>query len=117
MSLRSNQWFRRAAIGVTGVTFILFGIRAALHVANGDAADTFTNVKGMHISWGTALVFLVCLAAAFGAALIASWWHGRGGWFRFVRFRNPRIQRVDAGEIRSSADMPSNKSLERTRDR
>ena len=117
MGLQSNDWLRRAAIGVTAVAFLLLAIRAGLHVVNGNAAATFTNVKGMHISWGTALIFVVSLAVAFGAALIASWWHGRGGWLRFARFTNPRIARVDAEETSSSADMPSNKSVERTRER
>jgi hypothetical protein len=70
----------------------------------------------MHISWGTALVFLVSLVAALAAALVARWWHGRGGWLRLARFSRPRIARLDNEASGSSTDMPSNKSLERTRE-
>ena len=77
MSLRSTKWFSRAAIAVTAVALLLLGVKAAVNVVNGNAADTFTNVKGVHISWGSALVFVVALAVALCAALVARWWHNR----------------------------------------
>jgi hypothetical protein len=116
MSLRLNRWFRRAAIGFTAVALLLLGLRAALHVADGAAADSFTNVKGVHISWGTALVFVVSLAVALGAALVARWWQGRGGFLRFASFVRVRVARPDAGASGSPTDMPPNKSFERTRE-
>jgi hypothetical protein len=116
MSLRLNQWFRRAAVGVTAIAFLLLAITAGRHVVNGEAAEAFTNVKGVHITWGTAFVFLVGGVVALGAALVARWWHGRGGWLRFARFSCPRIARSDDVASGSPADMPSNKSLERTRE-
>jgi hypothetical protein len=70
----------------------------------------------VHISWGTALVFLVALIAAITAALVARWWQTRGGSLRYARFSRPRIGRVAEGARGSPADMPSNKSLERTRE-
>lgn len=115
MSLRSSHWFRRAAVGVTAIVLLLLAIRAGLQVAKGAGADTYTNAKGMHITWGTAFVFFVSLVVALGAAFLAHWWHGRGGWIRFARFSRPRIARLDDGESGSATDVPSDKSLERTR--
>ena len=117
MSLRSSQWFRRAAIAITALAFLLLAVRAAQHVVNGEAADTFTNVKGMHISWGTALAFLVALSTVPLVAVVARWWQLRGGWIRFARFSRPQISKVDEGAESPSTDTPSNTSLERTRER
>jgi hypothetical protein len=110
MSLRQSHGFRQTALGVTALVFLLLAIRAGLHVANGEAADTFSNVKGMRISWGTALVFSVSFVAALAAAFVARWWHGRGGWIRVARFSRPRIARVDNEADGSPADMSPNKS-------
>ena len=116
MSLRLNKWFRGIAIGVSAIVLLLLGVRAALHVANGAAADTFTNVKGVHISWGSALVFVLALAAALVAALVARWWYARRGLglIRSAR-RQPAVS--DNPPSASTADMLSNTSLERTRER
>src|SRR6187549_3550150 len=113
MSLRTSQWFRRAAIGVTVLSVLLFGIRAWLNVVNGEAADTYASVKGVHISWGSALVFVIALAVAFCAALVVRWWQRRGA----IADSDSRTDRdaaipgVKGGSARK--DMPSNKSLER----
>jgi hypothetical protein len=111
MSLQSTKWFRIAAIVVAVVAFLLLGIRAALHVANGEAADTYINVKGVHFTWGGALVGLILFVFALGAAFVVRWWHKRGGWMRSARFSRPRT--TGRG---TPADMPPNKSLERSRE-
>jgi hypothetical protein len=103
MTLRSSKWFSRAAIAVTVGALPLLGVSAAVHVINGDAADTYTNVKGMRISWGGALVFVAAMVVALGAAFFARWWQNRT-----VR---------TGGSSAVGKELRSNTSLERTRDR
>jgi hypothetical protein len=116
MSLRTSQWFRRAAIGVTVRTVLLFGLRAGLNVVNGGAADTYTNVKGVQISWGSALVFVVALLVASCAALVARWRHRRGVSQKAAKRTDREAAIVGVKGSGAPKDMPSNKSLERTRE-
>ena len=105
MSLRSSQWFRRAAIGVTAVALLLLGLRALVLVMNGEAGGTYTNVKGVHITWGSALVFVTAVIVSLAAALVARWWQSR----EVASSRN-------GGSSAAQGNLRSNTSLERTRE-
>ena len=116
MSLQSSKHFRRTAIGVTVISLLLLSLRAALRVAEGGAADTYTNVKGMHITWGSVLVACVVLVVAVGAAFVARWWHKRGGWIWQGRFLRPRVTERDYRKSGAPGGTHSNQLLERSRE-
>ncbi len=110
-----TKWFRRIAIGATALATVLLGVNAAMHVASGEGASTYTNVKSVHITWGSALGFVVALAAALVAALVARWWQLRGGWRAIVPVKRTSLGKNDGPPDAANA-VSSNKSPEYTRE-
>jgi hypothetical protein len=115
MSLRSSKWFQGVAIGTVVVAVLLLGARAAMHVSDGEAADTYTNVKGVHISWGSAFVFVAAMVLALAVAFAMRWWHGRAE----RGLVDPTVDNGSSSEEKLSGvftNLRSNTSLERTRE-